>query len=188
MKYYYKNIDLEVPNTVYYPSEDSELLAEFLEKNKKQIQFKKVLEIGCGSGFISILCAKLGASVTAVDVNAAAIDITLSNAKQNHVYIQAFSSDLFACIKEKFDVIIFNAPYLPENSEDIITKKHTAAFSSQYSKKDVIKRFISQYKNFLLSKGRVFIVVSSVTGEKLEGRIVARRKIDWEELRVVELR
>ncbi|WP_276968596.1 methyltransferase domain-containing protein, partial [Metallibacterium scheffleri] len=48
---------------VYPPSEDTYLLLESLTPGKK------VLEIGCGSGLLSVYCAALGSEVTAVDIN-----------------------------------------------------------------------------------------------------------------------
>jgi len=53
-----------------------------------------LVDVGCGSGVISIAAAKLGFTpVTAVDVDAAAVDATLRNAAANGVFLQAREVD-----------------------------------------------------------------------------------------------
>ena len=58
---------------VYEPSEDTFLMEKVLPLN---LEGKKVLEIGCGSGFLSVECALRGGKVTAVDINKNALDET----------------------------------------------------------------------------------------------------------------
>ncbi|MBI4895011.1 MAG: methyltransferase [Candidatus Aenigmarchaeota archaeon] len=187
MKYYFKigqsEIQLDIPGSVYYPEEDSELFADFITKHRTEFLKKKVLEIGCGSGLLSLLCAKFGASVLATDINPSAIHAVLENAKTNNIPLEAVQSDLFSKIKGKFDFIIFNTPYLPD--EDQLTKK---AYSPNYNKGDVIKRFLAEYKGYLNKSGKAYALVSSITTEEIKGKIIEKRKIDWEELRIIELK
>ena len=56
---------------VYPPSEDSELLIESLDV----VPGERVLEIGCGSGVVSMHCAANGASVTCADINPTAVEL-----------------------------------------------------------------------------------------------------------------
>ena len=187
MKYYYKlpdkEIILDIPGSVYYPEEDSEIFADFLVKNRSEFLNKKVLEIGSGSGLLSIICAKFGANVLAVDINPEAVEATKENAKANKISLESMQSDIFSKINGKFDIIIFNTPYLPD--EDEITKK---SYSPNYNKGDVIKRFLDQYKSYLTKSGKAFILVSSITGEKIKGKVIEKEKISWEELRIIELK
>lgn len=70
---------------------------------------KNILDIGCGSGILSILSKKLGANnVDACDIDKIAVDSTLDNAKINNVEINAFESDLFSNVKVKYDIIFAN--------------------------------------------------------------------------------
>lgn len=55
-----------------------------------------VLEVGTGTGIISIACARAGARVTATDINPDAIKNARQNALRNNVYIQLIDSDLFS--------------------------------------------------------------------------------------------
>jgi len=75
---------LTVPKTVYPPKEDTDLLAQHLIEIGK-VENKKMVEIGCGSGAISILAAKLGWTVTACDINPFAVAACIGNAKANNV-------------------------------------------------------------------------------------------------------
>ncbi|MFH0836538.1 MAG: HemK2/MTQ2 family protein methyltransferase [Candidatus Aenigmatarchaeota archaeon] len=186
MKYYFtvdkRDIMLEVPGSAYYPADDSELFADFIVKKRVKFLRKRVLEIGSGSGLLSILCSRFGADVLAVDINPDAVLATRENAIINKVELVTAESDLFSGVKEKYDIIIFNAPYLPD--EDVLTKK---AQSINYNKGDIIKRFLLEYRKYLRKNGKVYILVSSITGEKIGGKIVSKKKIDWEELRIIEL-
>ena len=79
--FYHKGITLFVPDKVYYPREDSLLLADVLEKAKVK---GDVLDIGCGSGLLALLMAK-SAKVTATDVCSLAVKTTLQNAALNKI-------------------------------------------------------------------------------------------------------
>ncbi len=76
-----------------------------------ELQGKRLLELGCGSGFIALLAERAGAVVTASDISAAAIENTAFNAAQNPG-ITIIHSDLFDQIPvQPFDWIVINPPY-----------------------------------------------------------------------------
>jgi len=188
-KFYHDGIELDVPEMVYYPREDSLLIAKVLENT--DVKGKTVLEIGCGSGFLSVLLAKKGASVTAVDISEEAVETTKTNAETNGTKITILKSDLFSSVGGKFGLIVFNPPYLPvEDGETDFT------YAGGLSGRETIERFVSDAKDHLLPNGTVLIVISSLTGEKettnlfekegMKSRVVAREKIPWEELIVLE--
>ena len=188
MKFYYKSLILEVPEGIYYPREDSLLMAKIIEN--MPIHNGKVLEMGCGSGFLSILTAKRWFDVTAVDINENAIETTKSNAKQTAVNVVAFKSDLFSSVKEKFDIIVFNPPYLPvEEGENDKT------YAGGKTGRETVEKFISTVKRHLKPNGIVLLLISSLTGEKevielfekqkMKTTIIAREKIPWEELIII---
>jgi len=71
-----------------------------------------LLEVGCGAGAIALLAAKQGWTVTAVDIDPVAVAQTQANARSNQLPVQALTSDLFSALDgQKFDVILFNAPF-----------------------------------------------------------------------------
>lgn len=68
-----------------------------------------VLDIGCGSGILSILSKKLNAkNVDSCDIDQIAIDSTIENANINNVEINAFISDLFSNVDKNYDIIFAN--------------------------------------------------------------------------------
>ena len=85
---------LELWPDVFQPTSTSELIAETLQVQPGEV----VIDLGCGSGFFSILAAKQGASrVYAVDIMPQAVALTLRNARRNGVQsrIEAFAGSLF---------------------------------------------------------------------------------------------
>ena len=73
---------LSIPKTVYSPREDTDLLANRIIKLEPG-RGKKMLEIGSGSGAITILAASLGWKVHACDINPFAVSATKGNLEQN---------------------------------------------------------------------------------------------------------
>lgn len=72
-----------------------------------------VLDLGCGSGILSILAAHLGASeVVAVDIDQLAVDSTLENVRENGVAekIQVYRGGLDSVLASarRFDLIVVN--------------------------------------------------------------------------------
>jgi len=187
MKFYHDELALDVPEGVYYPREDSLLLAKVLEK--ENLADKRVLEIGCGSGFLSIFMAKSKAAVTAVDISKDAVETAIKNAENNDVSLTCFQSDLFSAVNGRFDTIIFNPPYLPDESND-------ATYSGGIKGRETIEKFIRNAKAHLSKNGKILLLISSLTSEKevlslfhtygFKTKIIVREKIPWEELMVIE--
>ncbi|MEM3829734.1 MAG: methyltransferase, partial [Conexivisphaerales archaeon] len=110
---------------VYYPSEDSFLTLDVCRYAVRLINAKSLLDMGCGTGFIGInIWKEFKIDVTFSDIDESALEETRSNCKKegmNNATI--LKSDLFSAISRKFDLVCFNAPYLPgkrENNYDIV--------------------------------------------------------------------
>lgn len=72
---------------------------------------KKILDVGCGYGFIGIVLSKVTNSyVEMVDVNKRALHLTERNINENKVNAKAYMSDAYQSVKDKYDVIITNPP------------------------------------------------------------------------------
>lgn len=68
-----------------------------------------IIDIGCGSGILSILAKKLGAkNVDACDIDEIAIESAKENSRINNVEINPFLSNLFSNVKGKYDIIFAN--------------------------------------------------------------------------------
>ena len=153
--------EIETDDLVYLPSDDSFLLAENLEIKEGQ----SVLEIGTGSGIVSMYASLLTDDVTATDINYNALELAEKNFKLNNINtIKLEFGDLFEPVKDKkFDVILFNTPYLPTDSDDIINDDLNYAFDGGLDGRNVIDRFINQVSNHLNDKGIVQMIQSSLS-------------------------
>src|SRR4029079_8362350 len=86
--YRYGDIRLEIPPQVFHPGFffSTKLLLNFLIRF--ELQGKRFLEPGCGSGLISIYAAKKGARVTSTDINPIAVKYLEKNAANNRVELK----------------------------------------------------------------------------------------------------
>lgn len=81
---------------------------------RRRLAGQRVLELGCGTGLLSVLAAQQGAKVTAVDIAPAAIESCARNADRNGVTVETLRSDLFGALDGRlFDLILINPPYYP---------------------------------------------------------------------------
>jgi len=115
----YDGLELIILQSVFHPAffGSSKVFAGFLKE--QHLAGKKVLEVGCGSGLLSLVAAKAGAGVTAVDINPAAIACARANAQNNHLRIEVIHSDLFQNLaKEEFDIIIVNPPFFEGQAKE----------------------------------------------------------------------
>ncbi|WP_423792971.1 HemK2/MTQ2 family protein methyltransferase [Methanocaldococcus indicus] len=178
---------------VYEPAEDTYLLIRALKK--LDVKDKDVLEMGTGTGIVAIELAKRGANVLAADINPKAVELAKKNANIENVNIEVIKSDLFENINKKFDIIVFNPPYLPTVEEDKIDSYLNYAFDGGKDGREILDRFIDEVKNYLKENGRVVIVQSSLTNlnktlERFERlgfktKILEKEKIPFEELYVI---
>ena len=146
---------------VYVPAEDSYLLAENLEVENG----KSVLEIGTGSGIVAMYASKLTDKVTAPDINFDAIQLAESNFKANNIdNVELLFGNLFEPVKDrKFDVILFNTPYLPTEEGEVIEDNLNYAFDGGLNGRKVIDLFLNEVKNHLNDGGIVQLIQSSLS-------------------------
>jgi ribosomal protein L11 methyltransferase len=82
-----------------------------------------VLDVGCGSGVLSVVAARLGAPyVEAIDISVAALEATEDNARRNGVdRVVTVSAQPLASVEETFDVVLANliAPVLVDLAADL---------------------------------------------------------------------
>lgn len=152
---------IDTSEKVYSPAEDSYLLAENLE-----IEYgDSVLEIGTGSGIVAMYASKLTDNVTATDINYDALELASRNFKKNGIEnIELLFGDLFEVVKNrKFDVILFNTPYLPTEKCQVIEDDLNYAFDGGKNGRKIIDLFLNEVKNHLNSKGKIQIIQSSLS-------------------------
>ena len=157
-----------VDENVYEPAEDSFLFAENLNVHENET----VLDMGTGCGILGVLAAKTAGVVVAVDVNPYAIRCARENAKLNKVQNKSYyvQGDLFTPLNEsaKFDIILFNAPYLPSGADEADSWIERA-WTGGATGRQIIDRFIGKAQNHLKQRGRVLLMQSTLAnmGETL---------------------
>ncbi len=153
----------DVFEDVYEPAEDSFLFAENLDLQ----DCDTVLDLGTGSGILAVLAAKKAESVVAVDLNPNAIRCARENAKHNRVRkkMDFIQSDLFTALQGevKFDLILFNAPYLPSEKGEESTWIGRS-WAGGANGREVIDHFITQAPLHLKPNGRILLMQSTLTG------------------------
>jgi len=160
-KAFFGDLVFEVCENVYEPAEDSFLFAETLYLKTGA----RVLDMGTGSGILGVLAAKEASEVVAVDVNPHAIHCAKQNATRNSVHgkMAFLQGDLFTPLNNaaKFDLILFNAPYLPsEQGEE--ESWLGRAWAGGIAGRQVIDRFISQAPNHLKKEGEILLMQSNL--------------------------
>ncbi len=152
-----------VDENVYEPAEDSFLFAENLDVKAGE----RILDIGTGSGMLGIVAAKKANEVVVIDINSCAIRCAKENAIINSVRAKmAFVlGSLFAPFDDSatFDVILFNAPYLPTESDEEVTLL-TSAWQGGKTGRDLIDCFVAQVFCYLNPQGRVLLMQSNLAG------------------------
>lgn len=86
----------------------------------------KIVDLGCGSGCISIVLSKeLGITVDAVDISSDALDVARENCVKNNASVNFYLGNMLEPLHDKYDVIISNPPYISYDEEiDEIVKKN----------------------------------------------------------------
>ncbi len=150
-----------VDENVYEPAEDSFLFAENLPTEETH----KVIDMGAGCGILGVIGAKRANEVLAVDVNPYAVRCAKQNARLNGVFDKFvfIQGDLFCSVAQgaKFDLILFNAPYLPLENEDASWVGRSWAGGK--TGREVIDRFIDQAPGHLSSNGQILLMQSSLS-------------------------
>jgi len=155
---------------IYEPGEDSFLLSKYVAKFARG----KILDIGSGSGIQAEAASKSAENVLAADIDKESVEFIRKKG------IKAKVSDLFSKIDGKFDLIIFNPPYLPdEESEDNESKKITTG--GKYGH-EILERFFSQADRYLNKDGRILIVFSSLTNKNKINKIIKKNNFKFKML------
>jgi len=177
-------------NDIYKTSEDSYFLSEILKKKipnlLKSNTNLKFLEIGCGSGIQLETALKLGIkkeNIFSCDINPEVVKHC------KNLGFNSIISDLFRNINGKYDFIIFNPPYLPEDEKE--PKSSRIATTGGKLGSEVINKFLNQAKKHLRENGKIFLLTSSLT-KKIDfngyhKKLVGKKKLFFEEIFVWEV-
>jgi len=202
----FKEYSLDIPARVYLPSDDTDLMIEVLEAEvvKPNKHFMSAIDIGSGNGFLSLEIYNNADEIYSVDINPIVIDYLLNIKEQYNLEKQKIVySSLFDSIGEdkKFDLIIFNPPYVPseeiEDEDDDEINGYDLAVNGGEKGREVIDKFVKKLSKHLSDKGVCYLLVSSQNEpldiienlklEKLHAEILSSKKLFFEELFVLKI-
>lgn len=170
---------------MYQPSDDSFLFSDFLNDYFSKLKSREIsyLDLGTGSGILAEVAKKNKVKdILATDIDKAVLTFVKKKGFTTR------KSNLFEKIPENFDLITFNAPYLPE--DELEPKDSQVATKGGKKGDEISLEFIKQAKKHLNKNGKIFLLVSSLTPlsrlKKFKFKVVARKKIWMEELLILE--
>ena len=103
-------LQINVNRSVLIPRPETEELVEWVLENFNEDQKLNILDLGTGSGCISIALSKHlpNSKVFALDIDSAALELANLNAKINNVKVSFFQADMLDLTKyeQKFDLIV----------------------------------------------------------------------------------
>ena len=165
---YFCGLKLIVNEDVLIPRPETELLVERAVEEINKNNYKTILDIGTGSGAIAIAIKKeTGIVVTALDISTSALDVARKNAERYNLDINFIHSDLFQNVKDKYDMIVSNPPYIDYNDINNIDRivyqnePHLALFSNDFGLY-YYKKIIDEIPNYLNDNGLLIMEI----GEK----------------------
>jgi len=169
---FYGNI-IKVNKNVLIPRRETEELVEKTSEliNKYFINENiNILDIGTGSGCIPITLKKLfpNTNIDAIDISDKALEVAVGNAKVNNTKINFFQSDIFSNVKDKYNIIISNPPYIREDEPIMDIVKNNEPHLALYAKDKGLyfyKEILKDATKYLKDK---FIIAFEIGEEQAE--------------------
>lgn len=163
-KWNFYGLDLLVDKRALIPRYETEILVDLIINDNSNN--KKILDIGTGSGAISLALSKnlKDSKIIGVDISKKAIDLANENKiKLNINNVKFKESDIFSNIDEKFDIIVSNPPYInKEDFEKLDNKLYYEPQNALYGGEDGLyfyKKIIKNAKNFLNKNGKIYLEI-----------------------------
>lgn len=181
---FYKR-DFYVDERCLIPRWDTENLIEAVKEKSKNISNPKILEIGPGSGAISITLALelKNAFITGADISKDALKVCNINLNKYQIDdVEFIYSNLFENIKDKYDIIISNPPYI--KSEDMnflqeeVKKEPVLALDGGVDGLDFYKTISEESRDYLKKDGFLIFEIGHDQYDKVKEILINNKYID----------
>lgn len=187
---------------VYEPAEDSFLLIDALEKDLEYLKKKNptfCLEVGSGSGVVITAFGMAFPQTFCIstDVNLKACVMSKQTAAYNKVNLDACNMDLASSFtNNKFDVIIFNPPYVVTDSDECGGTDITASWAGGTKGREITDRLLNMIPKKLANDGVFYLllieenipdeVVQIMSSHGYMSETVVKRKVRNEQQLVIK--
>ena len=144
-----------------------DLTSLVIKKELNLVKEKKYLDMGCGQFAILGQFYKkknINSQIVSADIYDDLVENSLNNSMINNNDIKIIQSNLFDNINDKFDLISFNPPYVPQKKDDKV--KYSKIRYSANDGTETMYLFLQKAKNFLSNDGKVILGVNSYYVDK----------------------
>lgn len=149
---------MKLDRDVYEPAEDTDLLLRVLRAREPRLRGAWCADVGTGTGPVARALAEMGARVVAVDLSPLAVHLARENLGPLAEVVRA---DLLSAVRGPFEVVAFNAPYLPSEPHERVEGWLDRAFHGGEGGIEVSEAFVRDLPRVLAPGGRAYLVVSS---------------------------
>jgi cyclopropane fatty-acyl-phospholipid synthase-like methyltransferase len=136
---------------------------------------QRCLDIGCGSGLLTVQLARNGAArVHALDIDEAAVKNTLTNAFRNGVAdrVSAAAQDLYPWVpEERYDVLVASLYQMPVDPFEQVTTHRPL----DYWGRNLLDHLIRLLPEALADDGVAYIMQLSIIGERRTIQLLERQ-------------
>ncbi len=175
----FDDFKLKILKDVFHPKLffSSRYFYDFLKT--KNLSGKLFLEIGCGSGILSLLAFRKNAKVTLTDIDPKAIENASlnfrTNFKDSFNEAEMVQSDVFSNIpQKKFDVIVVNPPYYFKKVE---VDKQLAWYCGENG--EYFEKFFSTLQFYVYPASDVYMVLADTAEIERIKHIAQKHKITF---------
>ncbi|KAI6159583.1 S-adenosyl-L-methionine-dependent methyltransferase [Pisolithus thermaeus] len=196
---------------VYDPAEDTFLFLDALEQDAEDLKSQKpliCLEIGSGSGCVSAFIGSILGSTNTLylctDINNRASDCTHRTGLCNKIPLDPITCDLarplLKRLQHSVDIILFNPPYVPTESEEVSFAQSGRSISGSWAGgingMEVTNRLLGDIETLLSERGKFYLVTLDgnnipeirermFRAFRLQCQIVAQRRAGIENLHIL---
>lgn len=181
---FYKR-DFYVDERCLIPRWDTENLIEAVKEKSKNISNPKILEIGPGSGAISITLALelKNAFITGADISKDALKVCNINLNKYQIdNVEFIYSNLFENIKDKYDIIISNPPYIKSEEmnslQEEVKKEPVLALDGGVDGLDFYKTISEESRDYLKKDGFLIFEIGHDQYDKVKEILINNKYID----------